>query len=35
MLESYKASLTFSIDLECTYSYVYEHMKFGHKHKYV
>ena len=34
-LESYKASLTFSIDLECTYSYVYEHTKFGHKHKYV
>ena len=35
MLESYKASLTFSIDLEYTYSYVYEHTKFGHKHKYV
>ena len=34
-LESYKASLTFSIDLECTDSYVYEHTKFGHKHKYV
>ena len=34
-LESYKASLTFSIDPECTYSYVYENTKFGHKHKYV
>ena len=34
-LESYKASLTFSIDPECTYLYVYEHTKFEHKHKYV
>ena len=34
-LESYEASLIFGIDPECTYSYVYEHTKFGHKHKYV
>ena len=36
-LEIYKASytdLTFNIDLESTYSLVYEHTKCGHKHKY-
>ena len=34
-LESYKASLTFSIDPQWTYLHVYEHTNFGHKHKYV